>query len=161
MMRPFFAGLLGLTLVVALPAPAVADVTGFFGFSPTGGTRGSRGFAVGAGLVLVGFEFEFCNTSEDIMTGAPSVRTGMFNGLIQTPTSGVQLYATAGGGFYREASAGRTETNFGTNIGIGAKVHLVGPLRLRLDYRVFTLRGDPLDTLKTAQRFYAGVNVSF
>ncbi len=36
---------------------------------------------------------------------------------------------------------------------------LAGPLRLRLDYRVFTLQGDPLHS--KPQRFYAGFNIKF
>ena len=34
-----------------------------------------------------------------------------------------------------------SQTNFGSNIGGGAKINLVGPLRLRVDYRVFNLHG--------------------
>ena len=34
------------------------------------------------------------------------------------------------------------ETGFGTNVGGGVKIDLVGPLRLRLDYRVFKLTDD-------------------
>jgi hypothetical protein len=36
---------------------------------------------------------------------------------------------------------------------------LAGPLRLRLDYRVFTLSGDARHS--KPQRFYAGLNVKF
>jgi len=39
------------------------------------------------------------------------------------------------------------------------KMSLMGPLRLRLDYRLFTLRGNP--AAKTVHRLYAGVNTSF
>ena len=45
------------------------------------------------------------------------------------------------------------------NIGGGAKLKLVGPLRLRLDYRVFKLQGSPL--YETYHRFYAGANLAF
>jgi len=44
-------------------------------------------------------------------------------------------------------------------VGGGVKMSLIGPLRLRLDYRVFTLRGSPL--YEKPQRFYAGVNLKF
>ena len=37
-----------------------------------------------------------------------------------------------------------SETNVGVNVGGGVKMSLAGPLRLRLDYRVFTLKGTPL-----------------
>ena len=36
---------------------------------------------------------------------------------------------------------------------------LFGPVKLRVDYRLFTLRGAP--TEKTVHRVYAGVNTSF
>ena len=39
------------------------------------------------------------------------------------------------------------------------KISLAGPLRLRLDYRVFTLQGDALHS--KPQRFYAGLNLKF
>ncbi len=53
----------------------------------------------------------------------------------------VQLYATLGGGYYRirYEPIDLQKTGFGTNLGGGVKIDLVGPLRLRLDYRVFKL----------------------
>ncbi len=55
---------------------------------------------------------------------------------------------------YRERLVTRQETHFATNIGGGVKIRLVGPLRVRADYRVFRLQGDPLH--ETYQRFYVG-----
>ena len=90
----------------------------------------------------------------------PALTTGMGNVLVQTPgLGGLQLYGTAGAGLYREELANRTETSGGVNLGGGIKARLVGPLRIRLDYRVFRLQGDPLH--KTYQRFYAGANLAF
>ena len=55
----------------------------------------------------------------------------------------MQFYGTAGGGVYRETLTRRLRRrNVGINVGGGVKISLVGPLRLRLDYRVFTLQGD-------------------
>jgi hypothetical protein len=49
---------------------------------------------------------------------------------------------------------------FGTNVGGGAKIELIGPLRLRVDYRVFNLSGgDLVDS--TPQRIYVGANLAF
>ena len=149
---------LALGLVSLLPATAAADATAFWGFSPKPTTRAAKGFAVGLSLIIVGFEFEYSSTSEDLNELGPSLRTGMINGLIQTPTR-TQFYLTAGGGFYRERLADVSETHFGTNIGGGIKLPLAGPLRLRLDYRVFNLRGSPIHN--TPQRFYAGANLTF
>src|SRR4051812_32693489 len=159
------------TLIVLLGSLGVAtiahaDITAFLGSTTTPTSRPVKGFAIGAGLVIVGAEFEYANTNEDLSDGtalAPELRTFMFNGLVQTPIAiaRFQPYATIGGGVYRETLSvlSLSETNFGTNVGGGAKVNLIGPLRLRLDYRVFNLRGTPRHS--TVQRFYAGVNLKF
>jgi hypothetical protein len=159
MRRVVRCALLAVVLVVLAAGPARADATAFWGLSPTPATRATRGFAFGVNLLVIGFELEYGNTTEDLLNAAPGLRTGMINGLIQTPTSKTQVYLTAGGGFYRERLGADATTNVGTNIGGGIKMGLVGPLRLRLDYRVFSLRGLPLTS--TPQRFYAGVNFSF
>ncbi len=142
-----------------LPTPAFADFTYFFGYSPKPTGRPARGFALGVNMIVVGFEFEYASTDKVESRSAPGLKTFMLNGLLMTPTSDTQLYVTAGAGFYREYALTATETTFGTNVGGGLKMRLVGPLRLRVDYRVFALRGQPV--LKTAQRFYAGANVAF
>ena len=130
----------------------------------TPANRPAKGFAIGAGLLIVGLEFEYAGTNEDLVEQAPSLRTFMFNGLLQTPfpIAGLQLYGTAGGGIYRETlsnAVNPTETNVGINLGGGAKISLLGPLRLRLDYRVFNLKGSPRHS--NVQRLYAGVNLKF
>jgi hypothetical protein len=149
---------LALALIAVAPAPAQADVTAFLGATLTPSSRAVRGAAVGISLLVVGFEFEYASTAEDFAEAAPSLKTGMINGLVQTPTS-TQLYLTAGGGFFREQLGDFSETSFGTNIGGGIKLSLVGPLRLRIDYRVFNPRGSALH--KNPQRFYAGANLTF
>jgi len=148
-------------LALLSPSTASADITAFLGTNPTPVNRVTTGFGVGVGLVIVGFEFEYANTSEAEDDPAPGLRTFMFNGLLQTPfpIAGMQFYGTAGGGVYRETLLGASETNVGLNVGGGVKISLIGPLRLRLDYRVFTLSGDPLHS--KPQRFYAGLNVKF
>jgi opacity protein-like surface antigen len=150
-----------LASLLLLPARASADVTGFIGTSSTPSTRLVKGLAVGTGLLIVGFEFEYAHTNEDLQKAAPGVRTFMFNGLVQTPIpiAGMQFYGTAGGGVFRETLDRDSETNLGINVGGGVKISLIGPLRLRLDYRVFTLRGTPL--YDKPQRFYAGINLKF
>ncbi len=143
------------------PAPAFADVTAFIGVTPTPESRAVRGVSLGFGLLIIGFEFEYAHTVEDALDGLPSLRTTSGNVLLQTPieVSGVSLYGTAGAGLYRERLLARQETSVGTNVGGGAKIRLAGPLRVRFDYRVFRLQGDPLH--QTYQRFYAGANLSF
>ena len=160
-MRSRLIAIATLLLLLALPHSAAADLTAFIGLSPTADTRAARGFGVGFGLLIIGFEFEYANIIEDEEAASPSLATGSGNVLVQTPieVSGIQLYGTAGGGFYRERLLDIQETHFATNIGGGAKIRLVGPLRLRLDYRLFRLRGSPL--YETYQRFYAGANLKF
>jgi hypothetical protein len=150
---------IALVSLLGCPAPAAADVTAFLGFSPTPETRATRGFAVGMNFLVVGVEFEYANTRQKEAEGVPGLVTSMFNGLVSTPTTGFQFYGTIGGGFYRERLGDVTETSFGTNFGGGAKVTLAGPFRLRVDYRVFNLRGGAAH--KMAQRFYAGINLRF
>ena len=155
-------GVAGLTIaLLGVAAPARADLTGFIGVNPTPSSRLVRGFAAGLALVIIGFEFEYAETSEDEMNGAPSLRTGMGNVYLQTPfpISGLQFYGTMGGGLYRERLDMRQETQVAGNVGGGVKIVLAGPLRLRLDYRIFNLRGDPLHS--RPQRLYAGLNLAF
>ena len=150
-----------LIAVVLLPSTASADITAFLGVNPTPANRPVRGIAGGVGLLIVGFEFEYAHTSDDLDEGAPTLRTYMVNGLVQTPipVGGMQFYATAGGGAYRETLDTSTETHVGINVGGGVKMTLAGPLRLRLDYRIFTLQGDARHP--RPQRFYAGLNLKF
>ena len=150
-----------IALFAVVPSVASADVTAFLGTNPTPVNRVTTGFGVGMGLVIVGFEFEYGHTRENLDELAPSLRTYMFNGLLQTPIpiAGMQFYATAGGGVYRETLDDESETSVGVNVGGGVKMSLAGPLRLRLDYRVFTLQGDPRHS--KPQRFYAGLNLRF
>jgi len=147
--------------LLTIASPAFADVTLFLGSTTTPTNRPARGFAVGAGLLVVGFEFEYSSTAEDVEDAGPSLRSGMGNVLFQTPfaIAGLQPYFTTGGGVYRERLGDLQETNVGLNTGGGVKVSLLGPLRARVDYRVFKLRGEPLHD--TVHRLYAGVNLRF
>jgi hypothetical protein len=151
-----------LLVTLCVASPAFADATLFIGSSTTPSNRSAKGLAVGVGLLIVGFEYEFADTSENLEEAAPSLRTGMGNVLLQTPfpVAGMQFYVTTGGGIYRER-LGETqqETHLGLNTGGGVKVTLLGPIRARLDYRVFKLRGEPLHS--TVHRVYAGLNLAF
>jgi hypothetical protein len=148
-------------VLVAVAAPAFADATGFIGTTSTPANRQTRGFALGMGLLVIGFEFEYASTSEEVEDGAPGLRTGMGNVLFQTPFAvfGLQPYFTTGLGGYRETFGTRQETHLGFNTGGGVKIALLGPVRARVDYRVFHLRGEPLHD--TVHRVYAGINLAF
>jgi opacity protein-like surface antigen len=156
---PARIGALALTLMVASSAPARADATFFLGSTTTPTGRAVRGVSLGAGLLVLGFEFEYASTSEDLLDEAPSLRTGMGNVYVQTPFGAIQFYALLGAGMYRERLDQFQETNTATAVGGGAKVSLAGPLRLRLDYRLFNLRGEPRH--RRVHRVYAGLNVLF
>lgn len=175
------AAVIGVAFVLLLTAtPAFADLTAFIGSGLTPVSRPAKGVSIGTGLIIVGFEFEYAAVDESSTTSssgqiAPAFQTYMFNGLLQTPIeiARTQFYGTAGGGIYHETFSfdpTGNVTNFGTNVGGGAKIRIIGPLRLRLDYRVFTLhnvqsanasiyRGNPRSP--TLQRFYAGINLKF
>lgn len=155
-----FAPVLALAtlFLTAAASPARADVTAFLGLSPTPDNHAVRGFAAGVSLLVLGFEFEYSQISEDDVELLPGLKTYSGNVLVQTPTT-TQLYVTAGAGAYRENLGTAQETHVGINIGGGIKVPLLGPLRVRADYRVFQLRGSPIHS--TYQRLYVGGNLAF
>ncbi len=158
--RPVLVLLLLLGVLLAGAPRAEADLTAFLGSNTTPTNRPVRGLAVGMSLLLIGLEFEYSDTAADEQDNARR-HAGMFNVLAQTPdVYGMQFYATAGAGLYREEGAELLEIGAATNTGGGVKVGLVGPLRMRFDYRVFLLRGESSPN-KTHHRFYTGVNLAF
>jgi hypothetical protein len=159
MSRPKTLFLAAVALLV-WATPASADITAFFGVTPTTSTRTARGLALGGGALFFGFEFEYSNITEDTEHRAPSLKTGSGNLVLQTlPVGGFQLYGTAGGGYASEELAGVSHGYFASNFGGGVKIRLVGPLRLRVDYRLLRLTGSPI--VETYHRFYAGANLAF
>jgi opacity protein-like surface antigen len=185
MRRALPTAVLASALLVLAPTRARADLTAFIGPAFSGSpqdalgdnshTSFARGLSVGVGLLIVGFEFEWANSGgDDLDDGscalsnvralcAPSLTTLMGNVLLQTPRGlgPVQLYGTVGFGGYRERfdPIDESTTNVGTNVGGGVKVSLLGPLRVRVDYRVFKLSGDAV--YGTPQRLYVGANLAF
>lgn len=160
---------LALVILAVSAVPARADITAFIGASPRSvlqdcrcgsGSKFStlKGFSVGAGLIIVGWEFEFAHVGENTDRSLTGLKTYSGNFMVQTPTQ-TQLYVTTGVEAYRENLGDFQETYFGTNIGGGLKMKLAGPLRLRADYRVFKLQGSPIHDVY--QRFYVGANLKF
>lgn len=151
------------TLLLAAATPARADITAFIGANTTPDNRQTRGVSVGMSLVIVGLEFEYADTTDSTSPGtlAPSLKTGTGNLLLQTPfpIAGFQPYLITGAGLYRETLGAHTDTSLALNTGGGVKVNLIGPLRLRVDYRVFKLGSGAL--YSPAHRVYAGLNVKF
>lgn len=147
-----------------VPSIAAADATAFIGAYTNPERQQVRGFAGGVGFIIVGVEGEYASAGEDDSAGTPSLTTVSGNVYAQTPIPifGTRFYATTGVGVYREKldAIDHSETNVLFNTGGGAKITLIGPLRVRLDYRVLKLRGDPLRP-STVHRLYAGVNLAF
>ena len=160
-MRAVWLTSVSFALLLAVAPPVRADATVFIGATTTPENRALRGLAVGAGLLIVSFEFEYASSSEDVKATAPSLKTGSGNLLLQTPgmIHGFQPYLAVGGGLYRERLGTHVDTSVTTNVGGGIKVGLAGPLRLRVDYRVFTLGSGAL--YSPAHRVYAGLNLKF
>jgi hypothetical protein len=148
-------------LVFCVPTLALADITAFIGANTSPSSRLVKGAAFGGGLLVIGFEFEYAATSEDLAAAAPSLKTGMASVLLQTPIAimGVQPYFTTGGGIYREELGSRSDTGLAVGTGGGAKISLAGPLRLRVDYRIIKLGSGALTS--PTHRFYAGLNLKF
>jgi hypothetical protein len=149
-------------LLGAFSRSAFADGTLFLGTITKPTNHVTKGFAIGAGFLIVGVEFEYASTKEDPANAAPSLRTGMGNFYVQTPIpiAATQFYWITGTGAYRERlGTTHEETNLVFNTGGGGKISLLGPLKVRLDYRVLKLRGSPL--FSTVHRLYAGLNLSF
>ena len=140
--------------------PARADITAFIGVNTTPANRIVTGGALSVSLLVVGFEAEYAQTQPDDASAAPSLRTGMGNVFVQNPIpiAGIQFYVTTGGGLYREEVASSSTTNFGVNTGAGARIELISHVRLRVDYRIFNLRGAPRNA--TPKRIYVGLSLS-
>ena len=148
-------------MCIVVAAPARADATAFVGANTTPANRQVRGFSAGLGLIIIAFEVEYADTTDDPTAKVPSLKTGSGNLLLQTPVAifGVQPYVTTGVGFYSETLGLRTDRGLGYNTGGGVKITLVGPLRVRVDYRVFKLGSNAL--YSPAHRVYAGLNLKF
>src|SRR6476660_7420325 len=98
--------LVTVALLLLTPSAAFADLTAFLGTNTTPRRRATRGLAIGTGLLIVGFEFEYASTDEDLEVApgldnrAPELKTFMFNALVQTPVpiARTQFYGAIGGG---------------------------------------------------------------
>jgi len=64
-----------LALLLLIPSTASADFTAFLGSTTTPENRIMTGASVGAGLIIVAFEFEYARTREDLPELAPGLRT--------------------------------------------------------------------------------------
>ena len=148
--------------LLSIAAPARADATLFIGVNTTPSSRATPGFSAGLGIIpAVAWEFEYAATSDELEAGAPSLKTGTGSIMLQTPVAVFRLqpYFEAGAGWYSEALEARTDKGFAADVGGGVKIVLIGPLRLRVDYRAMKLGSGAL--YSPAHRIYAGLNLGF
>src|SRR5215831_14505894 len=142
-------------------ALSAADATAFIGTTTSPANRLARGFSIGTSMLIIGYEVENSDTTDDVASGAPSLKTGTGNLLLQTPIAfaGFQPYFEIGGGVYHENLGTVSNTGVVGGTGGGVKISLIGPVRVRVDYRVMTLKNGAL--VSPAHRIYAGVNLKF
>jgi len=162
------AGLLGIVLAATAPT-ARADTTSFVAVGTDTASQREVGVAFGLCPGIFGWEVEYAGTLGRGGESDPSVGTISGNFLLQTtvPIRRTQFYGIAGFGVYGKQSGkqGSGEINI-RDIGAGAKITLAGPLKLRLDYRLFLLGESPDATPgmrldRHPQRFSAGLSLAF
>ena len=154
-------------LVIMNPLSARADGTVLVGLTSVDALRPSFGFSFGYRPSAVGVEVEYLSTFPgDYSAG------GIFASVIVQPVtiSNVQIFAVGGVGVWGEGFAGgkRTGVLNAGNVGGGVLVALAGPVRLRLDYRLFLLGevseaevGAIAPSRKHPQRIAAGLHFAF
>jgi hypothetical protein len=135
-----------------------------------GSPRPAAGVAFGHCPSIVGFEIEYARTLGAATASKSSAGGINANLMVQTrsPIRGVQFYGIGGVGLYSETFGGGVGSGaiLAKNFGGGVKIGLGGPLRLRLDYRVFVL-GDAPDAAREVvvhqypHRFSAGQSLAF
>ena len=100
-----------LAMMAVSVRPASADATAFIGANTSPANRQVRGFGIGMGLlIVVGLEFEYSNTTDDLAASAPSLKIGSGNGpAVSGPDFGVQPYSRrAGDSTARRSAPGMT-----------------------------------------------------
>ena len=110
-------------------------------------TGGRSGVAVGSGLLIVGFEFEYAHTERGSgrrlrRRSRPAWATCCCRR--RSRSSASSRISRPAAPVYRETLGDAQETRFGIERRRRGEVSLVGPLRLRVDYRVFKLGSDAL-----------------
>lgn len=158
-------------LMLMNPVSARGDATVLVGLTYVDALRPSYGFSFGYRPSVVGFEIEYLGTFGQTTPGDYSAG-GIFASVIVQPVtiSHVQIFAVGGFGAWGEGFAGgkRTGVLNAGNVGGGVLVGLAGPLKLRLDYRLFLLGevaeaevGAIAPSRKHPQRIAAGLHFAF
>lgn len=169
-MRRLLSGAAWLVALVLMnPLSARADATVLVGLMSVDALRPSFGFSFGYRPSAVGFEIEYLSTLGPTTPGHFSAG-GIFASVIVQPVtiSNVQVFAIGGFGIWGEGFSGGKGTGVldAKNVGGGVLVALAGPMRLRLDYRLFLLGeveevGSIAPRRKHPQRIAAGLHFAF
>ena len=125
-------------LVLMNPVSARADATVLVGLKSVEGLRPSFAWSFGYRPSAVGVEVEYLSTRPgDYSAG------GIFGSVIVIPVTiaKAHIFVVGGVGVWGEGFEGgkRTGVLSAVNVGGGVLVDLTGPLKLRLDYRLFRL----------------------
>ena len=156
-----------LALVLVNPVSASADATFLVGLTSVEGLRPSFAWSFGYRPSAVGVEVEYLTTRPgDYSAG------GIFGSVIVVPMTiaKAQIFFVGGVGVWGEGfdEGKRTGVLSAVNVGGGVLVGLAGPLKLRLDYRLFRLGevskeeiGAISPSSKHPQRIAAGLHFRF
>lgn len=156
-----------LALVLMTPASARADVTMLVGLTAVEGLRPSLAWSFGYRPSAVGVEVEYLSTTPGDYTAG-----GIFGSVIVVPVTiaRAEVFVIGGVGVWGEGFDGgkRTGVLTAANVGGGILLGLAGPLRLRIDYRLFRLGevskeeiGAINPSRKYPQRIAAGLSLRF
>jgi hypothetical protein len=162
-------GLVGAWLAASV-LPARADGSVLVGATIAGSARPTVAVSFGHCPSLVGFEIEYSSSLGSGTVASPIVGTITGNVIVQSKLTvrGLQFYGSGGIGLAGETTADGVGSGevFTRDIGGGVKIGIAGPLRLRIDYRVFLL-GDAPDATRGfgvyrhPQHVSAGRSVAF
>ena len=158
--------------LLATAGPASADATVYAGAVTGGGSRSVVGGAIGffpreTGAVI-GFEIDHMRTIGGVTPSRPRIESSGGALLVQVYVvpRRFQAYGALGGGVFSQDGGDQTAAGIAANFGGGIKITLAGPLRIRLDYRLFVLSQNPDQSLealsyKHPQRVTAGLALAF
>jgi len=158
---------LSASAAVAQTPTAPVNLTAFAGAAMAPDAHAVSGIGVGVrpqpGPVSI--EFEYSGRRIDRTRSVPSIVTFAGNFLVQVPVrqSRFELYAAFGVGFYilQPDHQSGEDSDSAWNFGGGAKVTLAGPLKLRMDYRVFRLAPIPDRHHSDLRRLSLGIVAGF
>lgn len=169
-MRHAIFSVIVLTLATA-PAGAQGwespiNATAFAGAAMTPDPHVAIGIAVGLRPrpTPVTLEFEYSRSRSDPSEAVPAIVTFSGNILLPFPiqASRYQFYGTFGVGVYGLSLESKSSEPEGVwNFGVGTKIAVAGPLKLRVDHRAFRLAPIAGEYHSNEHRLYLGLVAGF